>query len=178
MKTGRAIGAEREPLEKASERIEAHRKIRRQQTLRIVFSTIGIALVASGLFFVGTFFFRERESSPTSVSVVIPYAPTIPVEDQDTGAADKHLTSRMREYIGQLEADLRELGLVPVKAVIPSGAIREVDFYLEGHPGFVKTTIDRGSGVTAEDTDRMLRYLAGQGIDSFEYIDVRIDGKA
>ena len=80
--------------------------------------------------------------------------------------------------IRMVENALKAYGYQPVKAVIPVNGIREVDIYLDGRPGYLKTTIDRGSGVTAEDADRMLRYLEGQGITTFEYIDVRIDGRA
>ena len=38
--------------------------------------------------------------------------------------------------------------------------------------------IDRGTAVSVEDADRLLRYLAGQGITNFEYIDVRLPHKA
>ena len=84
----------------------------------------------------------------------------------------------MSEYIGQAEADFRDAGLTPTKAVIPAGSIREVDFYLDGVTGYIKTTIDRGTAVTVEDSERMLRYLASIGVSEFTYIDVRIDGKA
>lgn len=174
IKSGRVIGEGREKLETASERLEARRKIHRQQASRVIVSVLGIVLLSAGLFAIGSFFIQGGESLPTSTSVTIPYTPTIPIEDQDTGTTSQ-LTGRMKEYIGMVEADLRELGLTPVRAVIPSGAIREVDFYLNGYTGFIKTTIDRGAGVTAEDTERMLRYLANQGITDFEYIDVRLD---
>ena len=62
--------------------------------------------------------------------------------------------------------------------MIPTGAIREVDFYLEGYDGFIKTTIDRDSAITVEDADRMIRYLADKEISVFEYIDVRVDKRA
>ena len=84
----------------------------------------------------------------------------------------------MRSYIGQAEIDFKDLGYHPVKAVVPSGSIREVDFYLDGVNGRIKTTIDRGTGVTIEDADRMIRYLTSIGVGEFEYIDVRVDGKA
>ena len=177
MKSGRVIGEKREKLETASERATAHRKIKKQRISRIAITILGFTLVGVGLFYIGTFFFGDREASPASTTVYLPLSPTIPVEDQDTGK-DSTITSRMKEYIGQVEADLREYGYTPVKAVIPTGAIREVDFYLDGYSGFIKTTIDRGAGVTAEDADRMLRYLAGQGIADFAYIDVRLDGQA
>lgn len=179
IKSGRAIGASREKLETASERLEAHRRIHRQQNFRIIVSVLAIAVIAIGLFAIGNFFIGGRESPSTSVTVIVPYSPTIPVEDHNAIATGgQEITSYMKEYIGMVESDLRELGIIPVKAVIPSGAIREVDFYLEGHTGYIKTTTDRGAGVTAEDVDRMLRYLAGQEITDFEYIDVRLDGQA
>ena len=117
----------------------------------------------------------ENEAETTPTTVVKTYKPTIEIINENTTSG---ITNRMSEYIGQLEADLRDLSIAPVKAVVPAGAIREVDIYLDGYTGFIKTTIDRGSGVTAEDTERMLRYLGQQGIGDFQYIDVRIDGKA
>ena len=84
----------------------------------------------------------------------------------------------MSEYIGQAEVDFRALGYTPVRAVLPAGAIREVDFYLEGYPGYIKLITDRGSAVSVEDADRMLRYLASIEATDFQYIDVRLDGKA
>ena len=42
----------------------------------------------------------------------------------------------------------------------------------------IMDTIDRDSAISVEDADRMLRYLSGEGISDFTYIDVRIDGKA
>ena len=179
MRTGRSIGERRELLEKAEERERIHRKIKRKQISRIILTVIGFTAVGVLLFYIGTFFTHEgrEELSSSSSSVIIPYSPTIPIEDQDSGSPN-HITARMREYIGQAEADFKEIGLKPQKAVIPTGAIREVDFYFDDQPGFIKTTIDRGTGVTVEDADRMLRYLASQGITTYEYIDLRIDGRA
>lgn len=179
IKSGRTIGEKRERLETASERLEAKKKVKKRQNLR-VFMTVVVFLgaLAAAIFMIITFLkqreVNEIETTPTTV--VKTYAPTIEIIDDNAGAGN--ITARMSEYIGQLESDLKDLGLIPTKAVIPAGSIREVDFYLDGHNGFIKTTIDRGTGVTAEDTERMLRYLAGQGIADFQYIDVRIDGKA
>lgn len=179
MRSGRTIAERREKLETASERTSAHRKIKNRQILRILVTIGGFVAAAAILFFLGFFFFGEREPDQDyTPTVTVPLSPTIPVVDENSTGGRLGITSRMKEYIGQTEADFRELGLIPVKAVIPVGAIREVDFYLENHPGFIKLTIDRGSGVSVEDADRMLRYLASQGITEYEYIDVRIDGTA
>lgn len=182
MKSGRTIGEKRERLETASERSAAHKKMKSKKRLRIIFTTLGFIVAIIVVFWLfSAASGGNGEGEPSTISVItIPYTPTIEIVDEDTptSASSEHLTSRMREYIGQIEADLREFGIIPVKAVIPTGSIREVDIYLEGHNGFVKTIIDRGAGVSAEDVDRMLRYLAENGINDFQYIDVRIDGKA
>ncbi|MBQ9018191.1 hypothetical protein IJ117_00290 [Candidatus Saccharibacteria bacterium] len=178
MKSGRVIGEKREKLETASEREAAHRKIHLRQVRRTLLTVLVFTLLGVGLFFIGTAFMKGDVVAPVSTSVDIPYAPTIEVVDLGASAAGGHISSRMNEYIGQLESDLREYGIVPVRAVIPVNSIREIDIYLDGYSGYLKTTVDRGAGVTAEDADRMLRYLTGQGIASFEYIDLRLDGKA
>lgn len=180
--TGRVIGERREKLETASERTAARNRVKRQQRRRVIFTILGFIVVAVILVFLIQFFVNNGEEivvSSTSTTVVNEYTPTIEVLDADTGDSTmKHLTSRMKEYIGQAEADFREKGYAPTKAVIPVGSIREVDFYLDGYTGYLKFVTDRGTGVSVEDADRMIRYLAGQGITDFEYIDLRIDGKA
>lgn len=184
--TGRVIGERREKLETASERTAAREKVKRKQNRRLVSTTIIYVVIAITAVFFCVKFFKQMadneamDNSPTSTTVIVPYAPTIEIIDEASQATGGHITGRMKEYIGQAEADFRELGYTPVRAVIPNGAIREVDMYLDGYTGYVKLTIDRGTGVSVEDADRMLRYLAANGVDnnSFEYIDVRIDGKA
>ncbi len=178
MRSGRTIGERREKLETASERLEAHKKIRRQQISRVLITAFAFILVAVILVFFGKFFFVEREERPGSVSVVVPFTPTIEVIDEDAGPTGAKISSRMTEYIGQAESDFRELGYTPLKAVIPTGAIREIDFYLDGISGFIKLTLDRPTGVSIEDADRMIRYLGSIGKSGFEYIDVRLDGRA
>ena len=123
-------------------------------------------------------FFRDREDQPIVVEPEPTYQPTIEIVDEDAAATSGKITSRMKDYIGQAEADFKALGYQPVRAVLPTGAVREVDFYLDGYTGFVKMIIDRGTAVSVEDADRLLRYLAGQGITNFEYIDVRLPHKA
>ncbi len=177
IKSGRTIGERRERLETANERLEARKKVKKRQNRRIVLTVVGFLIFFAVAIFLIIKFVKQREqneSDTSTTAVVKTYAPTIEVIDHNSGT----ITARMSEYIGQLESDLKSLNLVPIRAIIPNGAIREVDFYLDGYNGYIKTTIDRGAGVTAEDTERMLRYLKGIGVSDFEYIDVRIDGKA
>ena len=180
IKSGRTIGERRERLETANERLAARKKVKKRQNLRIIFAVavfVIIAAVAVGLLI---HFLRqqreEQEVDPTPTVTVKTYRPSIEIIDESTSTDG--ISSRMKEYIGRLENDLRELKIAPSKAVIPVGSIREVDIYIDGYSGYAKTIIDRGSGVTAEDISRMLRYLSSQGVNDFEYIDVRIDGKA
>lgn len=179
IKSGRTIGERRERLETANERQAARKKVKKRQTFRVGFTVVLFTVVAVAVIVLIVIFLKNRaeneaETAPTVV--VKTYQPTIEIIDENASAGG--ITSRISEYIGQLETDLKDLSLTPVKVVIPAGSIREVDVYLDGYTGFIKTTIDRGTGVTAEDTERMLRYLTGQGISEFQYIDVRIDGKA
>lgn len=179
IKSGRTIGERREHLETANERLAARKKVKKRQNLRVVFTVVGFLAVMIVVIFFVIYFLKQKETNEVETApttVVKSYTPTIEIADENIGAGS--ITTRMSEYIGQLENDLRDFGINPKKAVIPSGSIREVDFYLDGYTGFIKTTIDRGTGVTAEDTERMLRYLRERGINDFSYIDVRIDGKA
>lgn len=177
-KMGRTIGEQREKLETKNERNFARKQDKKRQARRLIFTILGFVALVALLIFLAFFFVGSGEPMPISTAEPTSSAePTIEIVDEDASAGGK-ITNRMTAYIAQAEQDFRDLGYTPVKAVIPSGSIREVDFYLEGYPGFIKTTIDRGSAVTAEDADRMLRYLAGQGTTEFTYIDVRVEGKA
>lgn len=178
IKIGRTIAEKREHLETKNERTAARKKDKFKKNLRIVLTIIGfVALVALllGLYFS----FRQTESELEELNNADQAPkPTIEIIDEAATSSSSSLTNRMLEYINQVSTDLRTYGIVPTKAVVPSSAIREVDFYIEGYNGFLKTTVDRGAGVTAEDADRMLRYLKEQGISDFTYIDLRLSGKA
>ena len=179
LKAGRTISGRREPLEKASDRIAAHDKIRKKQLFRLAVTAIGFILIIAVIIAIGLGL-SKREVEPADAldqPTTVTYKPTIEIIDEDAISGNT-ISNRVKDYVGQAEVDFRALGLVPTKAVIPTGAIREIDFYLEGKPGYIKTILDRGTGVTAEDTKRMLNYLDTQGITDFEYIDVRIAGKA
>ncbi len=179
LKLGRTIAAQRERLETSSERMAARKKGKQKKIIRLSV-TVAIFLVFFGFagYLLISFFKKDAELSQQEAEIEVTFKPTIEIVDMDLLLTGKAITARMKSYIGQLEIDFKDLNYQPTKAVVPSGSIREVDIYLDGYNGFIKTTIDRGSGVTVEDADRMLRYLAGIGVTDFEYIDVRIDGKA
>lgn len=178
--SGRTIGEKRERLETRNERAAARKKDKRKKNLRISFTTIGFAGLALILAVICLSFINTGKSEPINEVIEEPvtYRPTIEIIDEDASGAEGKITNRMTTYIGQLERDLRDLNYRPSKAVVPTGSIREVDVYLDGYGGFVKTTIDRGSAETAEDADRLIRYLASTGVTDFQYLDVRLPGRA
>lgn len=177
---GRTIGEKREKLETANERAAARKKDKKKKATRIALTVVGFLVLVGILITLAVVLINESKPSDISDSeqneTAEVYEPTIEIIDEDNSAGQ--ITGRMSAYIGQTEYDFRELGYRPVKAVIPSGAVREVDFYLEGRPGFVKLIIDRATAISVEDADRMMRYLESIGVEQYEYIDVRIEGKA
>lgn len=178
VKIGRTISGRREQMEKAADRAAAHEKIRKKQLFRLIITAVGFILIIAAIVGIGlSLSGRESEPGSDQPSPSVTYKPTIEIIDEDA-VSGSTVSSRMKDYVGQSEVDFRALGLVPVKAVIPKGAIREIDFYLENKPGFIKTTLNRGTAVSAEDAKRMLDYLEEKGITTFEYIDVRTEGKA
>ncbi len=178
LKTGRTLSAKRERLETSSERIATRQKLRRKERARAFttiasFSAIAVVIICLGVFLRSS---SSSEQTPDADQVTVIYKPTIEVVDENTGGS---ITGRMSHYIGQAEVDLREYGLIPTKAVIPAGAIREVDLYLDGHSGFIKMTLDRDTAVSAEDALRMINYLEAElGVTDYQYIDVRLPGQA
>jgi len=175
-KLGRTIGEKREKLETANERAAARKKDKKKKSFRVFITLVGFLALSIVLVVLCVSFIKSKDSEPVEiVAENTSPAPTIEIIDEDAASAGGKITSRMTTYVGQVEQSFRELGYQPVKAVIPSGSIREVDFYLDGYSGYIKMITDRGVGVSVEDADRMIRYL---GSESFTYIDVRIDGKA
>ena len=180
IESGRTIAGKIEKPKSDSER-ERAKKYHRKQKI-----TAGlIALILGGFLVFMTFkagveFFklitREREEVEVEIS------PTIKVIDEETGSLAK-MSSRTREYIANLETELRGRGIVLAEARIPKGKLREVDLTLrndsgEEVSGYFKVSLDRGIGVTAEDIERMIKYLEREEIEEFEYIDVRVERKA
>ena len=172
--TGRTIGEKREKLETANERTAARKKAKQAKITRIVITTCGFLVLIGVLVMLFRAFTISSDTEIDSAQTES-FAPTIPIEDKASGA---NLSNRMKSYIGRVEKDLRDLGYTPIKAVIPASAIREVDIYLENPSIFVKMILDRETSVSAEDADRVIRHLLGEGVGDYTYIDVRVEGKA
>ena len=178
IKSGRTIGERREKIETANERMAARQKDKRKKRARIFIVSLGFIVIAAILVILYFAFLENKDEQFFRTDTTETYEPTVEIIVEDATAGEDNITSRMREYIGQVESDFHDLGYHLTKAVVPTNSIREVDFYLENQPGFIKMIIDRGSAMSVEDADRMIRYLNGQGITEFRYIDVRVSGKA
>ena len=172
MKSGRTIAGKREKLETESERTRVRKHLRKKHAWTVT-GVIVLSAILLALFVLGVknlvAAVQERENSAVVTETHTPQAAIV----DESGNAQ--VTSRMREYIWQIENDLYDLGYVVTRAVLPAGMMREVDLYLDGYSGYFKASIDRDTAVTAEDIDRMVRYL---GENEFTYVDVRIAGKA
>lgn len=175
---GRTIGEKREKLETANERAAARRKDKNKKAMRFLVTTVVfLAIIGILVFLFVSFTKRAKDEIQAEDNNAVVIQPTIEIIDEDTTPGSQ-ITSRMREFVAQVEVDLTELGLKATRAVVPSGSLRQVNIYLDGKNGYIKTLLDRGAGVTAEDISRMLNYLESIGVGDFEYIDVRIEGKA
>lgn len=69
------------------------------------------------------------------------------------------ISTRTKAYIAQLEKDLEDLGYIVTKVTLPTGVSRELYVDLEGRTEYFKVSLDRETALTAEDIDRMVRYL-------------------
>lgn len=95
------------------------------------------------------------------------------VDEDNTG----RISERVRLYIEQLEQDMADLGYKVTRVTLPTGTSRELYVDLEGVEWYFKVTVDRDAGVTAEDMERMIRYLQERELTP-GYVDVRVEGKA
>lgn len=170
MRSGRAIAGEHEQAESNSERERVRRRARRKKTMAVII----VAALILAIGFMGVLAIKEIMNSVQSENVVRKkYEPTIDMYDEN-GFGE--ISGGVREYIGKVEEDLRELGYSAMRAVLPVGTVREVDFYVEGFSGYIKTNTDRDAAETAEDAGRMIKYLVEREIQA-AYIDVRVAGK-
>lgn len=171
MKRGRTIVAERERVESDSERMQARKRARRKRLAAAV-------LVGGLIVMVGWLTLRGvrsviggYETEPTETVV---YEIKAEIVDEDQRG---QISARVKNYIGQLEQDFRDLGKTVRRVVLPAGTSRELYVDLEDEEVYFKVNMDRDSAVSAEDAVRMLKYLEERDLKP-EYVDVRIDGRA
>ena len=162
-------------METSSERLENWKKGKRKKTVRVLFVILGFVAVFGIIArYMGTLV-AEKTGEVEQGNIILPEKPNVPV--MDLAAGNHKITSRMNEFIVQAEQDFKELGYQLERVEIPVGSIRQMNFFVKDVTGYIKMTTDRNAAVSVEDADRMIRYLAGQGISEFEYIDVRVEEK-
>jgi hypothetical protein len=107
--------------------------------------------------------------------------PTVTITDNSgaiVGDSGAIASSRFLGFVGQVTAELAKNGVGTVKrVVIPSGAIRYVEFYLVGREYPFKAQINRDATGQAADIATMVKYLDQHGITP-AYVDSRVAGKS
>lgn len=175
MKQGRTMSARLEKVESSSERLAAREKVEKKKKRRAGSVFFGFLLIF-GMLGVGIWkvyeYFTTEVSAPEEEEIQI----LAEVVDEDGTVAGQGITRAMKEYISKTEAKFKEDGFMVEKVVVPTGKIREVDFYLAGKSFYIKMNTDRGVAVSVEDAERMMEYVESTGITP-EYVDVRVERK-
>lgn len=173
--TGKTIAGRRARPESDSER----ERVRKQYRKRKIVSVILIVGFLVAIVYLSVRAFQEwyKWISNREEIVTIEKEPNVEVIDERTGTTTRELSSRIKEYIANLEEEFALLGYNVVRVRIPADKAREVDVELEGVSGVVKVSTDRNAAVSAEDGARMVKYLKEQGVEEFSYIDVRVERK-
>lgn len=170
MKLGQTIVAERERVESESERMRMRKTQRRKRWTAIV-AGILMVLILGVLLWMGVQQLLEPKTFETEDAGYQIQAEI--VDEDNTG----RISERVRLYIEQLEQDMADLGYKVTRVTLPTGTSRELYVDLEGVEWYFKVTVDRDAGVTAEDMERMIRYLQERELTP-GYVDVRVEGKA
>ena len=169
VKIGRTIAQEWERQESESERLAARKKTKVKKVIKLLSVLAVITVVTVVVIMELTVWVEKREKAEAAKNIP---QPTIEIIDE----GKMGVTSRMKEYVAQLETDLKDLEYAADRAVVPTGKSREIHLFIKGYDFYVKYNIDRGTAVSAEDTDRMIKYVAEHDLHP-EYIDVRVEGK-
>lgn len=172
MRLGRTIAAEREHVESESERMMARKKVHRRQTTSVLM--VVLMLVILGL--IGYLGMKEMVTPSVEEVTVQDVKNQIKAQivDEDNRG---QISMRTLNYIRQLEGDLKDLGLEVTKVTLPTGKSRELYVDLATVGAYFKVNTDRDTALTAEDIERMVRYLKERNLQP-KYVDVRIEGKA
>lgn len=174
MRRGRTIVAEREHAESDSERMRARMKARRKHDYAVLIVGLIIAILALCVYMGVKEVSRVRTEAELNEKKPKAQITAQIVDEDERG----QISTRMREYIAQLEQDFLDLGYRVVKVTLPTGMTRTLYIDLNGIEGvYFKVNLDRGTAVTAEDAVRMLDYLQKHDLHP-AYVDVRTQGKA
>lgn len=169
---GQTIAAEREVAESDSERLQERKRLHRKHTRSVIMGilvlvVIGLLIYTTGKNAMQQYDFGGKEEGPE-------YTIKAQIVDEDNRG---QISMRTRNYVAQLEQDLADLGYTVTQVTLPTGMSRELYVDLAEGEEYFKVNTDRDSAVTAEDIDRMVRYLRENDLHP-TYVDVRVEGKA
>ncbi len=173
MRLGQTIVAEREQAETESERMMARRKVRRKHTVSVILVLLVVTVVGLVIFLGAKEISKRDEVTPGEDRAENQQILAEIVDEDNKG----QISTRVRTYIAELEQDFRDLGYRVARVTLPTGTSRELYVDLDGQTTYFKINMDRGSAVSAEDAERMIRYLRERDLHP-EYVDVRVEGKA
>jgi len=174
MKSGRTVAGEREKAVSDSERQRVRKAAKNRKIIGVFFVLLACAAIAF-LAVIGVKSWLESYDGDINDKEKIDYSlDDVKIIDDNGG----EITARIKKYVWQIAGDLADLGYTLEKVVLPVGMLRETDLYIKDFPGYIKTDSERDTAVSAEDIDRMIRYLNERSIGEVTYIDVRTPGKA
>lgn len=168
---GRTIVAEREQVESESERLQERKRIHRKRRRMVILAALVLTVLGALAYTTGQNFvdqYRPGNNVNTEEYVI-----KAEIVDEDNRG---QVSVRTKDYIAQLEQDLRDLGYVVARVTLPTGMSRELYIDIEGQEAYYKVNTDRGTAVTAEDIDRMAKYLHEHDLHP-QYVDVRVEGR-
>ena len=176
MKINKTIASKREEVILESTRIKEEKRRKRKKVMRFVGLSTALALGTAGLTLGAVSLInrdgaKKAEVKPTVVNL------TSSVEIVDESGNKNLITDKIKQYVALLEKDLKDLGVKMTKVVLPMDKTRQLDVYLEGRIEYYKCLIDRLPAESAEDIERMQRYLITNNLTP-TYVDVRIESRA
>lgn len=169
VRVGRTITGEWEKQESESERLLARKREKAKKIIKILSLVAVLGIIATVIIVEFSIWAEKREESERQA---VKIQPTVEIIDEGKVG----ITTRMKDYVAQIERDFRDLGYTVNRAVVPAGKSREIDVFLDGYEYYVKLNMDRGTAVSAEDAMRMIKYLSERDIHP-EYVDVRVREK-
>ena len=166
-------GESRQKRQAELERTRAHKKKQRRNRIAVAIASLLLVALVAAITTVSIHVAQQREEE-RQAEIEEALTPTVPIIDEN---ASKSVSTRVTEFVAQLEQAAASYGLTVERVVLPFQKAREVHVYLMNHAEYYKMTIDRGSAVQAEDMSHMVNYLVEHEINC-EYVDLRVKGRA
>ena len=124
VRVGRTIAGEWERQESESERLAARKKAKSKKIIKVLILLVVLGTVAAVITMEVTTWMVNRKKIETARYVP---QPTVNIIDE----SGQGITNKIKEYVGQLEIDLKDIGLTLNRVVVPIGKNREIDIYID-----------------------------------------------